>query len=690
MQQAGCWNGVLAARHPLGDPAFMIPKSSEKTASEFLALQEALAGRYSLDRELGRGGMGIVFLAREVALDRMVALKLLPPDLAARPGLKDRFLKEARTAARLSHPNIVPIFAVDEVEDFVFFAMAFVEGGTLGDRIRERGPLSNTDAVRLLREVAWALGYAHLQGVVHRDVKPENILMEAGTGRAMVTDFGIAVVAEEGGSNSPGEIVGTAEYMSPEQARGGEVDARSDLYSLGCVGYYALSGRVPFEGETPAAILGQHLSQPAPRLAKVTPSVPPGVATVVDRCLRKEPSQRFSDGEKLAEALGPSTQVDRELPLPLRVFIKEVRDFETTLAWCGFGQLVAVPVLFGMMGGGSLAGTVMMASAVATLTGIPLVRLLRIFRRVLSSGFTPDDATEALLQDVVRRNEEFRFQVGERRTWVDQVVRGIKFGGFLGAGISFVAAWLTPYMPFTAFAWTLNAGIFGALFQEVRVRARGDVMGERWLRLLKKRLGKGLFKIAGLKLKRIAPAVSGIHRPTEVAIGLAADRLFEELPKDLRKSLKGLPETVKALEDDAQNMRRQVAELDSVLAEIGDDDPTRPGAAERARVRAGVEETRDSARGKLSEAVAAMEKVRLGLLYLHAGSGTVESMTMELSAARGLSDDMENLLAGHREVERILQERRRTGIFTMGGSGSSDPIPEAQAGGDPGLPPDPR
>jgi len=190
-------------------------------------------------------------------------------------------------------------------------------------------------------------------------------------------------------------------------------------------------------------------------------------------------------------------------------------------------------------------------------------------------------------------------------------------------------------------------------------------MGERWIRFWKGRLGKGFFKLGGLKLKRVAPAISGIHRPTEVVIGLEADRLFEELPKETRSSLKALPDTVKALEDDAQAMRRQVAEMDGILAEIGDDDPSRPSAEERARVRSSVEATRDEARKKLREAVAALETIRLGLLYMHAGSGTVESLTMELKAAQGISDDMEQLLAGHREVERILEERRKTGVFTI-------------------------
>ena len=158
----------------------------------FLDFQSALAGRYSLERELGRGGMGVVYLAREVRLDRPVAIKLLPPFQARDGALRERFLREARTAAKLSHPNIIPIFTVDEAGEFVFFAMAFVEGETLTQRVRERGPLPPAEAGRVLREVAWALAYAHSQGVVHRDVKPDNIILETATSRALVADFGIA------------------------------------------------------------------------------------------------------------------------------------------------------------------------------------------------------------------------------------------------------------------------------------------------------------------------------------------------------------------------------------------------------------------------------------------------------------------------------------------------------------------
>ena len=226
---------------------------TDDTNVEFIALQEALAGRYSLQRELGRGGMGVVYLAHEVALDRPVALKLLPRPMAVDSTLRERFTREARTAAKLSQPNIVPIHAVDEVHDFVFFTMAYVEGETLGSVIRHGGPLQPCEAARILREVAWALAYAHGQGVIHRDIKPDNILLEAGSRRALVTDFGIAYRRERPGITERGEVLGTAEFMSPEQASGETVDERSDIYSLGVVGYYALSGRLPFEGDTVAS-----------------------------------------------------------------------------------------------------------------------------------------------------------------------------------------------------------------------------------------------------------------------------------------------------------------------------------------------------------------------------------------------------------------------------------------------------
>jgi serine/threonine protein kinase len=214
-----------------------------ESSPTFLALQGALAGRYALERELGRGGMGIVYLARDLSLDRPVAIKLLPPTLAGIPRLRERFLREARTAARLSHPNIVPIHSVEEHGEFVLFVMGYIDGETLADRIARRGPLAAEPATRLLQEVAWALAFAHQHGVIHRDIKPENILLERAGGRALVSDFGIAHVETAEAEAGSGEVVGTVRYMSPEQQAGRTVDRRSDIYSLGVTAGRVLEGR---------------------------------------------------------------------------------------------------------------------------------------------------------------------------------------------------------------------------------------------------------------------------------------------------------------------------------------------------------------------------------------------------------------------------------------------------------------
>ena len=275
-------------------------------AREFPALALALQGQFRVERELGRGGMGVVYLAQEMQLERLVALKVLPAHHANQPETRERFLREARTAARLAHPNVVPVYRADEAGGTAFFAMAFVDGESLGDRVRDRGPLRPADAVPILRAAAWALAYAHARGVVHRDVKPENILLERSTGRTLVTDFGIAhhtAVADDARLTQDGYVLGTLHYMSPEQVSGDRLDGRSDLYALGVVAYQVLSGRLPFEGLTMPAVFVAHATKPAPPLRDVAPSIPPMLASVVDRCLAKHPDERYATGEALAEAL---------------------------------------------------------------------------------------------------------------------------------------------------------------------------------------------------------------------------------------------------------------------------------------------------------------------------------------------------------------------------------------------------
>ena len=223
-------------------------------------LQAALADRYTIERELGRGGMAIVFLARDRRHDRDVAVKVLRPELAASLG-PERFLLEIKVAAGLTHPHIVPLHDSGEADGLLYYVMPFIQGESLRDRLEREGMLPVVAAVQLAREVADALDYAHRQSVVHRDIKPENILIQ--DGHAVVADFGIArAISAAGGHRvtATGVAVGTPDYMSPEQAQGEEqVDGRSDIYSLGCVLYEMLTGEPPFIGTTPQEVLRKQL-----------------------------------------------------------------------------------------------------------------------------------------------------------------------------------------------------------------------------------------------------------------------------------------------------------------------------------------------------------------------------------------------------------------------------------------------
>jgi serine/threonine-protein kinase len=267
-----------------------------------------LAPTYDLDREIGRGGMGIVYRAVDRRLKRAVAVKVLPPDLAFRADIRSRFLQEAETSAQLSHPNIVPIFTVDEREGLVFFVMAFIDGQTLAQRLKATpGPMPVPDALAILREVGSALAYAHAHGVIHRDIKPDNILLAADGSRALVTDFGIARAVTSNSDSrltATGVAIGTPAYMSPEQCSGDkEVDGRSDLYSLGVVAYQMLCGSLPFTGGNTATLLVKQLSETPVPLRQRCPTVPEGVAAAVMRLLAKDPSARFPDANAFLAAL---------------------------------------------------------------------------------------------------------------------------------------------------------------------------------------------------------------------------------------------------------------------------------------------------------------------------------------------------------------------------------------------------
>lgn len=279
------------------------------------SLEQALGAQYDVLALLGRGGMGAVYLARERLLERLVAIKVLPSEDAAGEA-RERFLREARTAAQLSHPNIVPLLSFGEMGSTLFYIMRYVDGESLETRLKREVTLLPQDARRMLGELASALGEAHRLGIVHRDIKPDNVMIERETGRAMLTDFGIArQLATAATLTGTGMIVGSPHYMSPEQASGDrQVDGRSDLYSLGILGYRMLTGRLPFRGESVQELLMQQITAQPVSIAEQSPDVPPDIAETLMRCLAKDPSRRWADARALGTALAATSMEAALLP----------------------------------------------------------------------------------------------------------------------------------------------------------------------------------------------------------------------------------------------------------------------------------------------------------------------------------------------------------------------------------------
>jgi len=263
-----------------------------------------LGDNYQVVRELGKGAMGVVFLARDIALHRLVAIKVLRQDLASSDDHRERFRREARMTARLSHPNIVPVHTFVDVGDFVCIVMKYVHGESLAVRLRRDGAMNSAESRRLLTELATALDYAHREGVVHRDLKAENILIERGSGRAMLTDFGVALLRSlDTGRGESGQY-GTPHYMSPEQAAGdSDLDGRSDLYSLGVLGYYMTAGHLPFHALTFEALAAKQITEAHVPLKIAAPKLEADVAQAIESCLMKEREDRWRHGRLMADAL---------------------------------------------------------------------------------------------------------------------------------------------------------------------------------------------------------------------------------------------------------------------------------------------------------------------------------------------------------------------------------------------------
>jgi serine/threonine-protein kinase len=396
-------------------------------------LNAALSDRYVVDRELGRGGMAVVYLTRDLKHERFVALKTLRPEVAMALG-RDRFLREIRLAARLQHPNILPVYDSGDAGGVLYYVMPYVEGESLRDRLDREPQLPLDDALQIAREVAGALAYAHGHDVVHRDIKPENIMLSGG--HAIVADFGIArAVSAAGGDKltETGLAIGTPAYMSPEQAAGtGQVDRRSDIYSLACVLYETLAGQPPFTGPTAQAIMARHSLDSVPRLRIVRETIPDALEEVIKRALAKVPADRYQTAAQFAEALaaastGRVSPVTARPSLAARALLPRHR-----LAVAGAGVLLLAGAVWMAFGRGNARPTAGGGG------GLDPHRVAVLYFADLSPdsslGYLADGLTEALIDglhevralDVVSRSGVAPFRGREIQR--DSVARALEAG----------------------------------------------------------------------------------------------------------------------------------------------------------------------------------------------------------------------------------------------------------------------
>jgi serine/threonine-protein kinase len=600
-------------------------------------LEVAVAGRYALERELGRGGMGAVYLARDLKLDRLVAIKVLPPELAVRPELRERFLRETRTAASFSHPNIVSVHGVEESPSLLFFVMTYVEGETLSQKVRRQGPLPVAEATRLLQEVAWALSYAHGRGVVHRDVKPDNILIERATGRAMVMDFGIARSVAASGLTQMGETVGTPHFMSPEQASGDKLDGRSDLYSLGVVAYYAVTARLVFDAESAQGIMVAHISQPAPAVARARPDLPAPLAAVIDRCLLKDPELRFSTGEALVEALAAIRAGQVEVPAQLRMWTVRADQF--------FRNGLIIALLTSSVVGRSrypldqlLFGTVFGVIVVALWAQIPLS-----MRELQRQGFGFDDlraGVQAIDEERLGVVAALRADPGSRRR------RSIRwritlFAILLGAALVAFAV-LTQRTPIGGGNYSVSAlGVLclflgavlamGAFVFAMASRSSDGRMDRRMHGLWTGPVGAFLFRVGTWRSQQLT--ASRVTSPRH-----GARTLLDTLKGDDKRRLGKVRVTLERLESEIERLERRERELEGAMTEAKVNAPTLPsGAGDRQRaLQQDLDQARSAAAERRVAILSAMENIRLSLVRVKSGLANTEDTEREVAEAASL------------------------------------------------------
>jgi serine/threonine protein kinase len=660
-----------------------------QTTSDFelrAMVSRALAANYELEDEIGRGGMGIVYRARDRRLKRTVAVKLLPPELAYRSDIRSRFLREAETSAQLNHPNIVPIFSVGEDARVVYFIMAFVEGDNLAKILQRQGRIDFEETRRILRDVADALAYAHQRGVVHRDIKPDNILIDSETGRVLVTDFGIArAISETAGSRltATGMALGTPAYMSPEQAAGDrEIDGRSDLYALGIVGYQMLSGELPFQAPNTPAMLVKHLSETPAPIAQRCYDVPDDLARAVMLCLEKRPDDRFPSAAAMVTALQtgqmPRSTADWQVP-------RSTADWQaprSTADWQAPGstpQENRLPTAYQppphpAPATGTSAPTeyVPTAEEVTRWEAAPV----RKFRRSLA----PYIAVNAVLLPV---SIFTGFDVGAPVFAIWSVVKAVQYSKLWAAGYDWRDVFRQPRDRILADVVAERLDEAHAIFnekkrEELRRRTRFDrrTGGARPTPLP----GGASPRTAAARIAPGTPVSPEVHRARS-----DRDQIYHllhqlsdedrEMLRDVGPSADALVDRVIALSQTVASLERQdvTGQLSSVDREISEleaqANPLDHDASERRvrrlaqlrRRRRGLVELRnrrDDSRSKLESCRIALENVRLDVLRLHSGTQSYQQVTLVAERAMQLARDVDNFVQAVDESSRVAAGAR--------------------------------
>jgi hypothetical protein len=656
----------------------------QSSDSELRALVErALGAHYELDCEIGRGGMGIVYRARDRRLKRVVAIKVLPPELAFRGEIKTRFLREAETAAQLNHPNIVDIYSVDESQGLVYFVMAYIPGDNLAKRLHDRGAMGIEDTRRILRDVADALAYAHERGVIHRDIKPDNILIDEGSGRPMVTDFGIARAVSDGDNRltATGIAIGTPTYMSPEQAAGDrEIDGRSDLYALGVVAYQMLTGQPPFVASSTPAMLVKHLSERPAAVEQRRADVPRDLARVVMTMLEKDPSARFSSAATMVKVLdGVSLNGPRDSsggPVESRS--------SYTFAHPGGAVDVAVAPQLASFGAGALEfgdrGSFTSQSAAVSLEeqrrwDAPAVR---DFRRKLAPYLYVNAVI--IIADLFTRKDFTAFTV----MWT--IYMAWRYAKLWSNGYDWRDVFRQPREREIVDVVEDSVGYMKAMFnRDERARLRS----ERQSRALAARhsgampmpvpLGGVASPAPGMPSRApesANPVVRQAHADRDEIL-----RLISRMTPDERSQVPDVGRSATALADRVEALAFSLADLDrsagsqtatSLETEIakleGDANPLDIEASEtrvkrlaflkrQRRGLADVVERRRQIAGKLETCASALASMKLDLNRLSVGSRNYQNITSLANEAMSLAKSVDHVLSAADEVSRLTSDR---------------------------------